>query len=212
MSKKIDKEYKRREELAEATLALKDAVSLFDKLSVQYTQWADEMAKDGDVEGSDDMLMEKAEMLEFRDIFVAMEKELMRNVTITEAFAGLPQLVKAIVGCKKSFAKMPDLKKLGKDIADTRKAINGAKESLSALRSVIRNPKDKEMVRLFGAKDVVDNKVQQRFEKEKAARDLRLREGLANSTKPVPSDAGAYNMDTNIDAITAMIDAENKKG
>ena len=67
---KVDKEYKRKEQIAEATLLAREVVKNFDKLSDNYNAWADEMARDGDEEGSNDMLLEKAEILEFRLIYV----------------------------------------------------------------------------------------------------------------------------------------------
>lgn len=210
---KVDKEFKRREQIAEATLAAREAVKNFDKLCENYTAWADDMARDGDVEGSNDMLLEKAEILEFRDGFVAIEKEIIRANTISEAFSNVEEIVKAITNCRKAFAKVPNLEKLADKLLATRKDIDKARESIRGLRTALRNPKDKEMRRLFGDKNIMDSKIQQRFEKEKEARDLRLREGLVKSTAPIPSNVAApTTMDASIDAITAMIDAENKKG
>lgn len=210
---KVDKEYKRKEQIAEATLLAREVVKNFDKLSDNYNAWADDMARDGDEEGSNDMLLEKAEILEFRDGFAAIEKEIIRAATISEAFSNIEDIVKAITNCRKAFSKIPNLEKLTNKLIATRKDINKARESIRGLRTALRNPKDKEMRRLFGDKNIMDSKIQQRFEKEKAARDLRLREGLVKSTAPVPSNVAApTTMDASIDAITAMIDAENKKG
>lgn len=209
---KVDKEFKRREQIAEAVLAAREAVKNFDNLCNQYTVWADEMARDGDVEGSNDMLREKAEILEFRDGFATIEKEILRANTISQAFSNVEDIVNAIANCRKAFAKVPNLEKLTNKIKATRKDIDKARDSIRKLSTQLRNPKDRLLHNMFN-ENIMDSKVQQRFEKEKEARDLRLREGLIKSTAPVPSNvATPTTMDASIDAITAMIDAENKKG
>ena len=134
---KVDKEFKRREQIAEATLAAREAVKNFDKLCENYTAWADDMARDGDVEGSNDMLLEKAEILEFRDGFVAIEKEIIRANTISEAFSNVEEIVKAITNCRKAFAKVPNLEKLADKLLATRKDIDKARESIPRTKKCV---------------------------------------------------------------------------
>lgn len=208
MGKKTDKELKKLNQIAEGVAQISEARESVEHLSVQYNAWIDEAAELGEDEYSDQLIAEKVEMEEFARILRALEVKVRANAVTANTFNGFQKLPVAMDACKSLLNSGANLKKLGKQMASFKSSLEKARTSLKDLRSELSASKDPVYNDLFGKKTADDPGIAKKIAAEKAAREARL---AAKVSSTIPSPIAGEEFATDIDAITAMIEEENKK-
>lgn len=213
--KDIDREVQQLNQVAEGVTMIRDARNSMEQLAVKYDAWIDEAALLGEDEYSDQLIADQVELEEFARDLKFLETRIVEGATTAKAFNSLSRLPAALKACKSLLAQGPDLKKLGKQMATFKKSMDSQRSSLKDLRAELSSSShDTVYAELFGRKATEDPKITEKIEDKKRAREARLAEKMAKerakSENPVPSEIGS--VAGNIDAITAMIDEESKKG
>ena len=208
MGKKTDKELKRLNQIAEGVAKISEAREAIEHLSRQYNAWIDEAAELGEDEYSDQLIAEKVELDEFARNLKFLEVQVRESAVTANTFNGLQKLQVAMAACKSLLTTSPNLKKLGKQMASFKSSLAKARTSLKDLREELSASKDPVYADLFGTKTADDPNIAKRIAAEKAAREARL---AAKVSSTIPSPIAGEAFATDIDAITAMIEEENKK-
>lgn len=208
MAKKTDKELKKLNQIAEGVAQITEAREAIMHLSSQYNNWIDEAAELGEDEYSDQLIADKVELDEFARNLKFLEVQVRESAVTANTFNGLQKLHAAMDACKSLLTAGPNLKKLGKQMASFRTSLEKARTSLKDLRSELSASKDPVYTDLFGKKTADDPNIAKKIAAEKAAREARLAAKISNT---VPSPVASESFATDIDAITAMIEEENKK-
>lgn len=207
---KLDKELKREETIARSLAMVIEARESVEYVSKQYDLWIDQAAELGEEEYSDQLIADQVALEEFARNLSFIEVRIRESAVSARAFGKLKCLPEAMKCCKE-LSNGLNLPKIGKDMAAFRATLDKARASLKDLRSEMSSNKDKEFADLFGERTRVDEKTATAIANKKAAREARLARKLeTGSVAAVPSGVGAENS-ADIDAITAMIDEENRK-
>ena len=209
MSKsKVEKELKQKKQIAEGVAMIQEARSSVEELTAKYDAWIDEAAELGEDEYSDQLIEEKVELIEFVRNLTFLEEKVRVSAVTAKTFSELKKLPAAMQACKGLLAAGPNLKQLGKQMASFKSSLDGARLSLKDLRSELSASKDPVYTDLFGKKTSEDPHIASRIAAEKTAREKRL---MVKTNKNAPTPVASEDAATDIDAITAMIDEENKK-
>lgn len=208
MGKKTDKELKKLNQIGDGVAMIEESLKSIEHLASQYDSWIDEAAELGEDEYSDQLIAEKVEMEEFARILEALKVKVRANAVTANTFNGFQKLPAAMDACKSLLNAGPNLKKLGKQMASFKSSMEKATTTLKDLRSELIASKDPVYNDLFGKKTADDPDIAKKIAAEKAAREARL---AAKVSSTIPSPIAGEAFATDIDAITAMIEEENKK-
>lgn len=208
MSKKLDKELKQEQQIAQSLATVIEARASIESLVRQYDTWIDESAELGEEDYSDQLIQDQVDLEDFARNLSFIEVRIRESAVSARAFGKLKCLPGAMACCK-ALSSGLNLPKLGKQMTEFKESLDKARASLKDLRSEMSSNKDYED--LFGKQARYDEKTAQAIANKKAAREARLARKLeASAVAPVPSGVGMDNF-ADIEAINAMIDAENNK-
>ncbi len=208
---KIDKELKKEETIAKSLATIIEARESVESLVKQYDEWIDQAFELGETEYSDQLIADQVELEEFSRNLSFVEVRIRESAVSARAFGKLKCLPNAMKCCKDLSSGL-NLPKIGKDMVAFRKSLDNARASLKDLRSEMSaDDKFSKLVLNEKLGRKIDSKTAQAIEQKKLAREGRLAQKVSNnSVAPVASGIGA-DVSAGIDAITAMIDEENKK-
>lgn len=212
MKKKADKEMENLNQISEALYSIQQVRETTENVAESYNDDIDKAAELEQDEYSNQLIAEKVEFVEFANDLKFMEMQIRRNAVTAHAMNELQTIIPAINACRRLLGNMPDLTKLGKNMASLQDTLKGARMSLKDLRAQLSDAKDSEYTELFGRKKAKDPKTAERIEAEKRDRELRLMK-----KNPIPTPLETSNAETapatGVSAFEAMLEAEkrNKK-
>lgn len=211
MAKKIDKELKKEQQIAEGLATIKEARESVDELARRYDEWILQAAELGEDEYSDQLIEDQVELEEFSRNLQFFEVRIRESAVSARAFNKLKSLPRVMDCCKVLLSKGLNLPKIGKQMSDFKDSLDKARTSLKDLRGELSKSKDSVYTDLFGKKKSVDpriaDKVQAKKEQRRIELEKRARQG---AVAPVESGVGAQAND-DIDTITRLIDEEKKR-
>ncbi len=210
---RIDKEMKQYEKIAEAMTVIQGARESMERLAMEYIKSIDDAAHDQQEAYSDQLIEDKIEIEMFAEDLKFLELQIKTNAKTAQAFGELQTLPEAMDACKSLMRKAPRWDVLGKKMEGLKEALSDARMSVKNMREALSKTSNPALVDLFGRKNDKDPKLAERIADEKKAREARLVAKYSKGANPVASGAGmTANSDANrIDAITEMIDEENRK-
>lgn len=212
MSKKIDKELKKEQQISDGVATLQESRDSIEELAKSYDIWIDEAAELGENEYSDQLIADQVELEEFSRNLKFFEIRIREGAVSARAFNKLKSLPTVLENCKSLLKNGLDLHKIGKQMGDFKKSLDGARKSIKDLRSELSTDKDPIYTDLFGKKTKEDPKIAAKIAAKKDAREARLAAKIASSTvSPVEANSSVNANESDIDVITAMIDEEKRK-
>lgn len=210
---KVDKQMKQYEKIAEAMTVIQGARESMERLALDYVKAIDEAAHDQQEAYSDQLIEDKVDLEMFAEDLKFLELQIKTNAKTAQAFGDLQSLPEAMDACRSLMNKAPRWDTLGKKMEGLQEALSDARMSVKHMREALSKSSNPAFVELFGRKNEKDPKIAQRIAAEKEAREARLVAKYSKGESPVASNAGAMaDSDADrIDAITEMIDEENRK-
>ncbi len=213
--KKENKLYEQRKQVSAAVATIQDARGCLERLAFQYNDYIDEASMLNEDAYSDQLIEDQDEINELVRNFKFLEVRILEGAVTAEAFSRLSMIPKAMDACAGLLRSSTDLVKLGKKMSDFKTSIDKARVSLKDMRKGLaaKDEGDSVFAEIFGTQKEQDPKRAARIEAAKKARERRIALKIeagngANSPVAAKPQTDAA---TDIDAITAMMDEENRK-
>jgi hypothetical protein len=210
-NRNANREYENMKQVAEGMVMLSNARSAVNELVSRYDAWIDESARLGEDAYSDKLIEEKASLRELGRMLSFIEVKIRTNAVKAKAFNELSCLNDVTNACQALLKAGPDFKKIAAGLSALDINLEKVSSPIKQLCSDLAGHEASDVDALFGKTKKSDPKLARMIEEEKKARELRLGVALANEV-PAPAAADAADkVDADIDAISALIDAENRK-
>lgn len=206
-----NKEYENMKQVARGLTLVANAKASVCELAAKYDDWIDESARLGEDTYSDRLVEEKVGLLELSRMLSFLEVKIRTNAVKAKALNGLTCLVDLTKACQALLKTGPNFKQLAASLNALDGSLEKASSPIKQFCSDLAGNEASDVDALFGTTKKTDPKLARMIEEEKKARELRLGVALAREV-PAPATADEVNaVDADIDAISALIDAENRK-
>lgn len=217
MKTKKDKQYEQKKLIAQTIVDFKTSRIAIEDLSKELFQRARSAAEMNQDEYANELLENSVYLDELAYDFRYMELWIETEAVTANAIGNLSNLPNALKAVKKIFNNVPNITKLGNDMAGLFNSIKSVREQIKDLRMGISKSRSQEIYqKLFGENKSVDQAHGQRLADKKRALEASLALGTDLNTTPAAVDnpatknAGIDNP-ASIDAIASMLDEEKKR-
>ena len=187
--RQLEKELKNKQKIAEAIVAIDEAIENFEGFARSLDNDIDEAAMNGDDELSNELLECQADMEDMAREFKYIKTSIRAMANMTLALSSVQKLPAYIKGCNKVLRGIPSLRGISKGFSDLRRSVGRFREQIRGMREDMRSGKGKRYADIYKGTRQHDADTLKRCQEKRDARIAARMGGL--STNPVGATVSA---------------------
>lgn len=211
--KKKNKDFERKQKVAEAIVNIRTAIDQFNRLANDHFSAAEEAIRMGQEEYAEQLLESQVDMESWADDLKFLELKVRTESVTAESLNDLKGLKDVFATCNKLFGRGGiKFGQIGEEMSKLMDSLSANRRGLKDLRdSLTKKQTGGIYAEIFGERKMDDTKIKEKVAEKKKALEAKIYASL-NSDKaiPVPTSVEAP-VAAKVDDIAAMIDEEIRK-
>ncbi len=147
--RQLEKELKNKQKIAEAIVAIDEAIANFENFARTLDDDIDEAFLQGDDELAEELLQCQADMEEMAREFKYIKTSIRSMANMTLAFSSIAKLPSYIKGCNKVLRGIPSLRGISRGFGDLRRNVGRFRQQIRGMRDDLRSGKGKRYADIY---------------------------------------------------------------